>query len=51
MIRAYGMQDHLKNMYIEPEFIENLDFTVFHSDDYVDVLKNLTLENKDQYAD
>jgi histone deacetylase 1/2 len=51
MIGAYGMQDHMKRLTIEREYIEGLDFTVFHSDDYVDVLKNLTLENKDLYAD
>jgi hypothetical protein len=38
-------------MHVEQEFIDNVDFTVFHSDDYVDVLKNLTPENKDLYAD
>ena len=41
----------MKRMEVEPEFIENVDFTVYHSDDYVDVLKNLTLDNKDLYAD
>ena len=51
MIRAYGMHDLMKPLHVEPEFIENVDFTVFHSDDYVDVLKNLTPENKDLYAD
>lgn len=51
MIGAYGMHDYMKPMTVEPEFIENVDFTVFHSDDYVDVLKNLTLDNKDLYAD
>jgi hypothetical protein len=38
-------------MSIEPEFIEAVDFTVFHSDDYIDVLKNCTPENKEFYAD
>jgi histone deacetylase 1/2 len=51
MIRAYGMDDKMKPMHIEPEFIENVDFTVFHSDDYVDILKTLTPENKELYAD
>ena len=41
----------MKDMHVEPEFIENVDFTIFHSDDYVDVLKNVTPENKDLYAD
>lgn len=51
MIQAYGMDKMMKRMHVEPEFIENVDFSVYHSDDYVDVLKNLTLENKDLYAD
>jgi histone deacetylase 1/2 len=51
MIKAYGMNTMMKNMSIEREFIENLDLTVFHSDDYVDVLKTLTPENKDLFAD
>lgn len=51
MIRAYEMDKLMKKMEVEPEFIENVDFTVYHSDDYIDVLKNLTLENRDLYAD
>jgi histone deacetylase 1/2 len=51
MIKAYGMDDLMIPMHIEPEFIENVDFTVFHSDDYVDVLKTLTPENKELYTD
>jgi acetoin utilization deacetylase AcuC-like enzyme len=51
MIRAYGMDKMMKPMEIDPDFIDNVDFTLFHSDDYIDVLKNLTPENKDLYAD
>jgi acetoin utilization deacetylase AcuC-like enzyme len=51
MIKAYGMNEKLKSMYVEPEFIENVDFTVYHSDDYIDVLKNLTPDDRDKYAD
>lgn len=51
MIKSYGMDKMMSRMDVEPEFIENVDFSVFHSDDYIDVLKNLTLENKDLYAD
>ena len=51
LIRAYGMDQDMKPLHIEPEFIESVDFTIFHSDDYIDVLKNLTPENKDLYAD
>ena len=51
MIKAYGMDKSLIPMEIEQEFIKNVDFTIFHSDDYVDVLKNLTPEKRDLYAD
>ncbi len=51
MIRAYEMDKKMTRMHIEQEFIEGVDFSVFHSDDYVDVLKNLTLENRELYAD
>lgn len=51
LIKAYGMDTLMKPLVVEPEFIENVDFTVFHSDDYVDVLKCLTPENKDLFAD
>lgn len=51
MIKAYGMDTQMKRLHIEQEYIENLDLTVFHSDDYIDVLKNMTPENKDLYQD
>ena len=51
LIKTYKLDELMKPMEIEQEFIENIDFTEFHSDDYVDVLKNLTPENKEQYAD
>jgi histone deacetylase 1/2 len=51
LICAYGLDKQMKRMEIEQEYIENVDFTLFHSDDYIDVLKNITLENKDLYAD
>lgn len=51
LICAYGMDKLMKRMEIEPEYIENIDLTLYHSDDYIDVLKNITLENKDLYLD
>jgi len=41
----------MKKMSVEPEYVDNVDFSVFHSDDYVDTLKILTPENKDLYTD
>lgn len=51
MVKAYGLDKRMVNMEVDQDFIDSVDFTVFHSDDYIDVLKNLTLENKDFYSD
>jgi len=51
LIKAYGMEEKMKRMHVEQDFIDNVDFTVFHSGDYVDVLKNLVPEDRDKYAD
>jgi acetoin utilization deacetylase AcuC-like enzyme len=51
LIRAYGLDKRMTRMEIEEEFIENVDFTIFHADDYIDVLKNCTPENKELYSD
>ena len=51
MIKAYGMDKQMIPMELDQTFIENVDFTLFHSDDYIDILKTLNTENKDLYAD
>lgn len=51
IIKAYGMDKMMKSIEVDKEFVESLDLTVFHSDDYIDILKTLTPENKDLYAD
>lgn len=51
LIQAYGMDKQMLPMEVDRDFTANVDFTVYHSDDYIDVLQNLTLENKEQYAD
>lgn len=51
LIRAYELEKYMKAMDIEPEYIESVDFSLFHSDDYVDLLKTITPETKDLYAD
>ena len=51
MIKAYGMDKSMVRMPVEQEFIDNIDFTLYHSDDYVDILKNLTPDNIDLYSD
>lgn len=51
LIRTYELDKLMEPMDIDQEFIKNIDLTTFHSDDYIDVLKNLTPENRDHFAD
>lgn len=36
---------------MDQDFINQVDLTTFHSDDYVDTIKNVTVEHKERYAD
>lgn len=38
LIKAYGMDSMMKPMDVDRDFVQNVDFTLFHSDDYIDVL-------------
>ena len=51
MIRAYGLDDLMTSMHIEKDYIEKVDFTVYHSDDYIDLLKTVNTENQELYLD
>ena len=51
LIRCYGLDKSMKKIDIEQDFIDNVDLTVFHSDDYVDVLKYCNNDNKENYSD
>lgn len=36
---------------MDTDYINDVDLTTFHSDDYVDCLKNISVEHKERYAD
>ena len=39
LIREYGMDKHMENLKVDEEYVSEVDFTLFHSDDYVDCLR------------
>lgn len=51
LIRAYDMLPKMEQIDIDQAYIEQVDLSNFHSDDYVDCLKHITVEKKELYAD
>ena len=51
LIREYDLLSKMEQIGIDQEYIQNVDLSNFHSDDYVDCLRNITVEHKDMYAD
>lgn len=49
LIKTYGMDTMLNNIKINQEFVSNVDLTMFHADDYVDCLKNISVDKKPQF--
>lgn len=51
LINVYGLDKKLNKIELDKEYIENVDFTMFHSDDYIDFMKTITPETREQYND
>ena len=51
LINAYKLNEEMEHIPLDPDYVEAVDFTLFHSDDYVDVLKHIRVDNKEHYAD
>ena len=42
LIKEYSLHEKMDNVQIDEDFISEVDFTLFHSDDYVDCLKQVS---------
>lgn len=51
MIKSYGMDEMMQCMEVEPYYTQEIDLTKFHSDDYIDFLREITPENVAKYSD
>ena len=49
LIREYGMLPKMESIGVDQAFIDQVDLSNFHSDDYVDCLKTITIEQKERY--
>ena len=41
----------MKTLAVDEDFVKATDLTLFHSDDYIDCLKNISIDKQDMYAD
>ena len=51
LIREYDMLSKMEQINVDETYINNVDLTNFHSDDYIDALKNITVDKKEQFQD
>ena len=49
LIREYDMLSKMDQIDVDETFVNNVDLTNFHSDDYVDALKNITEDKQEIY--
>lgn len=45
------MDEKMKTLQVDEDFVNATDLTLFHSDDYIDCLKNISVEKQDKFAD
>jgi len=51
LIRSYDLDKKMEAIQVDEAFIETVDLTKFHSDDYVDCLRSISIKNKEKYMD
>jgi len=44
LISAYGLLDYMVDIDLPEGYTDDIDMTTFHSDDYIELLKNITPE-------
>lgn len=51
LIQSYEMDKKMDRIEVDEEFVTEVDLTRFHSDDYVDCLRSMTIVNREKYQD
>ena len=49
LVKEYKMDKEMDNLKVDEDYVAGVDFTLFHSDDYVDCLKQVTPDLKDRF--
>ena len=51
MISSYNLLDYMVDIDLPEGYVDDIDMTTFHSDDYIELLKNITPENQSEFRD
>lgn len=51
LIKAYKMDEKMNLLAVDEDFVQSTDLTLFHSDDYIDCLKTISIDQQEKYAD
>ena len=51
LIRSYGLDKKMTHFDVDETYVSEVDLTRFHSDDYVDCLRSMSLANREKYHD
>ena len=44
LIKEYDLERRMDKIGVDQDYINNVDLSIFHSDDYVDCLKHITVD-------
>jgi histone deacetylase 1/2 len=51
LIKSYNLIDHMVDIDLPDGYFDEIDMSTFHSDDYIELLRNITPETQAEYAD
>jgi acetoin utilization deacetylase AcuC-like enzyme len=51
LIKSYRLDEYMVDLDMPEHYYEQMDMSTFHSDDYLELLRNLTPENQSEYKD
>jgi histone deacetylase 1/2 len=51
LIKSYGLDNYMVDIDLPEGYFEEIDLSTFHSDDYIELLRNITPENQNEFKD
>ena len=51
LIKSYSLDDHMLDINLPDGYFDEIDMSTFHSDDYIELLKNISPDTQSEYKD
>ena len=51
LIKAYDLDTYMLDIDIPENYLDEIDMTIFHADDYIELLRHINPDNKQEYMD